>query len=277
MKRTPRSRKFFRENFWESIIKMNTLKIKKQIRVFFCKRILPDDKGQALIEAVVVLPVLILLIWGVVHLHLSAFYSARAEMATRHAAWIQSVKKDSSAASLGAAVLFENGIPNGVSFNFDVKPDAGLIIDLGKTSGGGNEVLSVVGSAFSTLGGWMQTLMKAIPLTQPLSLNAEATLHYSVTSPGLDPFVKTTKAYFANRYKPLYFHNIWNLFKSQAGSGGSNFPPMGGAAGSKKQMEEMIENFEKELEKNKDSLSEEQYQHYQQQVEQWKQWLRLVS
>lgn len=245
---------------------MNTLKI---------KNFLPDDRGQALIEAVVVLPVLILLIWGVVHLHLSAFYSARAEMAVRHAAWIKSVKENSSAALEGESVMFEKGIPSGVHLSpIEVKGEAGLIIDLGKTGGGGNEVLSAVGGAFSSIGKWIGDFLRAIPLTEPLSMNAEATLHYSVTSPGLDPFEKTTKAYFANRYKHLYFHNIWNLFKK---AGSTDFPPMKDADGSKKQMEEMIKNFEEELKKNKDSLSEEQFQHYQEQVEQWKQWVRLLS
>lgn len=253
---------------------METLETEKHILSFIRKLRLTDDKGQALIEAVVVLPLLILLIWGVVHLHLSAFYSARAEMAARHAAWIKSVKESSSAAFEGSNVLFEKGIPNGVALkSFVVKGDAGLIIDLGHTGETGSEVLSAVGSAFSTLGGWIQSFMKAFPLTETLSLNAEATVQYSVTSPGLDPFEKTTKAYFPNRYKHNYFHNIWEVFKK---AGGKDFPPMGEAAQSKEQMEKMISDFESELERNKDSLSDEQYQHYQEQIQQWKQWVRSL-
>ena len=251
---------------------MNTFAARKFIRLPSRNNLLPDDKGQALIEAVVVLPVLILLIWGVIHLHLSAFYSARAEMAVRHAAWIKSLKENSSAAFEGSGVMFENGVPNGVHLDsFTVKGDAGLVIDLGHSGESASGVLNAVGSAFSAIGGWMQKLMEAIPLTQPLSLNAEAAVQFSVTSPGLDPFQKTTRAYFANRYKHLYFHNIWNLFKS---AGSSDFPPMGEAKSSKAQMEEMVRKFEEELEKNKDSLSAEEYQHYQEQIQQWREWIR---
>ena len=238
------------------------------------KTLSADDRGQALVEAVVVLPILILLIWGVVHLHLSAFYSARAEMAARHAAWIKSVKENSSAAFEGTNVLFEKGIPKGVYLeSFRVKGDAGLVIDLGKANPDGGTVLTTAGTAFSKVGKWIGNFMRAIPLTQPLSMNAEATVQYSVISPGLDPFEKTTQAYFANRYHPLYFHNIWNLFKS---AGSTDFPPMGDATKSKEQMEKMVKNFESELEKNKDRLTAEQYQHYQEEIQKWKRWMGYV-
>ena len=251
---------------------MNT---SKTILCSFIRKLIPaEDKGQALIEAVIVLPILILLIWGVVHLHLSAFYSARAEMAARHAAWIKSVKEDSSAAFEGSSVMFEKGIPMGVHLNsFTVNGNAGLIIDLGQSTDSGSAVLNAVKGAFSSIGKWIGDFMRAIPLTQPLVLNAEAIVQFSVTSPGLDPFEKTTKAYFPNRYKHLYFHNIWNLFKS---AGSSDFPPMGDAAKSKESMEKMVKDFETELEKNKDKMTAEQYQHYQEQVQQWKNWIRTL-
>ena len=239
------------------------------------RKILPaEEKGQALVEAVVVLPLLILLIWGVVHLHLSAFYSARAEMAVRHAAWIKSVKENSAAAFEGTSVLFEGGIPRGVALNsFIVSGEAGLVTGSQGEASSGSQVLNSVRNAFSGVGKWIGNFLRAIPLTEPLTMNAEATLQYSVISPGLDPFEKTTRAYFANRYKHLYFHNIWDLFKE---SGSSDFPPMGDAAQSKEKMDKMIKDFESELEKNKDKLTAEQYQHYQEQLRQWKQWMGYV-
>jgi hypothetical protein len=237
--------------------------------------IFKNDSGQAMAEMVIISPVLIMLYWGVAYLHTAAFFKARAEMAARHTAWIQSVKKSASYASAqGTNVLFEYGQPNGVVANVTCSGKAGLLIQIGESNSALEAIATAMNNLFSFGPGWMGDIMRAFPIVQPFICNAESTVQLGVIPtylPLIDedvPFSDTTRGYFAVRWKSLYFHNSWDFFPS--GMGPSDLDSTRGDASS--QIEDQIKDFESTLKDHEDQVDQDQWVKYQDALKRWREW-----
>ncbi len=171
-------------------------------------------------EAIVVFPILILMIWGIYHMHTAAFYSARSAMATRHAAWVKSVDKNATATQAGLDAFFgkENSPIDSMS--------CVIITSLTANQAGldERETPSLAAQAAESIFpmGLLQDFLDSFAIFQPFTRNALSELTFKVNSP-ISNFEDNkheitsasfkNRAYFPCRYKDLYFHNSWDFFK----------------------------------------------------------------
>lgn len=199
--------------------------------------------GQALTEALIVLPILIIMIWGIYRVHSLAFLSTRAQMSARHAAWVGSIAElgggnsfttaflggaidDEAAETAGAEVLFLNnsgmtdtilpGTTEGNGF-VQVKPQGlwvpGIFRNADNSEFSFTDIVSI-GNDF------INTLFSRIPILRPFFQNSYAIVSIHSSSYGYDENYQIQRsAYFPNRWDSLYYQSLFNLML-QFGFGG---------------------------------------------------------
>jgi hypothetical protein len=253
-----------------------------------------DRAGQALVEAAVVFPILIMMCWGVWHLHDTAFYSARAAMAARHGAWILSI--DEEAGSMAAQAVLDvfydkEGAVSGENSDIILSYTVSNNNSLDTTD---SAAANAARAFFDTgAGGFIKAFIDAIPFFQPFTRNVLATVVFQVDTPlghyekdddpsGLKFMGKTygSWAYFATRIKRLYFHNSWDFF-----NGGIGQTALGDATSEAEDgMDDASEDFDDAADDvNDDDLYGEHdgnvytYDDYTEALEKWREWLRNRS
>lgn len=193
-----------------------------------------NKRGQAMVEAIIVLPILIILIWGVYRVHSVSFLGARAEMAARHAAWMGSVNENEGASMLestfnstdanaaGRDLFFnhESGMTDSLAtFSINVEAKGMWVIDPLETAADDGDFnildcLNMGGIAIDLL----SNILSALPIFRPFTRNSWSEIKFSVDSYGFDKTddIRAT-AYFANRWDSLYFKSIWDLLNVHFG------------------------------------------------------------
>lgn len=226
---------------------------------------LHSKKGQAMAEAIIVLPVLIMIIWGIYHAHAVAFLGARAQIAARHAAWVGSVdESDTIALSIGGDtidreaaekagmdILFRNesgmadtivmgGSRSGKIFNVD--PQGLWVPEFFDDDFDGEFLISDFISIGNDI---VNAMLSALPIFRPFVQNSYAKVDFAVDSFGFsEPTAITTHAYFANRWDSLYFKSIWDFLNvSLLGVLGDLNDVMSDADGVISDASEQLENF----------------------------------
>jgi hypothetical protein len=205
------------------------------------KRFLKDTEGQALAEAIVVLPVLVLLFWGLYHAHTAAFLSVQAEEAARHTAWVGSRKKmmwlnlmdRDFALERGQKALSEDGMWNEEYLEKGVDDFEHVSIGLSRSNGYIRidsaslsvwenktlekfDPLGVIGLAGEALSGLFKALASALPVTRCFAQNAYARVGFKVKTPFYPPVEVRAQAYFCNRWESLLFTDLHDFFNLSA-------------------------------------------------------------
>jgi len=192
-----------------------------------------NKKGQAMVEAIIVFPLLILMIWGIWHLHTLALFKARAAMATRHCAWIKSTKEDSS--DLATQALFDvfydkegasQKTLNQINMGYEISSGEHFIITerpvnfLFDFTASANDALGGIGGIFSDF-------INALKNYFPFLSNTKVRIDFNVNSP-LSRYYQDENSlkvdreysqvsYYPVRWQRFYYHNSWDFFKGGIG------------------------------------------------------------
>ena len=196
-----------------------------------------NKKAQAMVEAIIVFPLLILMIWGVWHLHTLALFKARAAMATRHSAWINSTKEDAS--GLAEQALFDvfydqegtsqNPIDQ-IDMGFTIASHEFFMIAERPPNAIAGFAFDLAGSASDALGGvgdLLEPFITALKNVFPFTSNTTVKIDFNVISP-LSRYYENEDSlkvdrtyeqlsYFPVRWQRFYYHNSWDFFPGGIG------------------------------------------------------------
>jgi hypothetical protein len=258
-----------------------------------------DQNGQAMVEALIVLPVLIMMFWGLYYMHAASFLSLKAQLAARHAAWVGSRKEYGAGDFLGGGVIdrtlaIERGMQilsgdgmwnrSHVLQGFDNLSTSGdnprtngfIFVDAKDWLALDEMVSNMLDQFFADLIGpgisgtiktlaegftdFLNSFVSALPLGRCFTQNSFAQVSLNLKTPFFEGVHLEADAYFCNRWEDLYFLNLWDFFDLSAVS------VIDGLKNTmedvNKNIEDAVEQYQEMIDKYSDDIPDDQEMPY---------------